>query len=143
MVRHTRSVIFGAVLLLVASATANAAIIGTLTFRDPTGTVNSNEAIDVWVTLTLDSGATLEADLLLVATGVRANTDYLDGPGAAVARDKGILVDEAMRTSVDNVWAAGDCAQAKGFFSEGKVMNAILPDAAEQGRIAGRAVIAF
>lgn len=92
------------------------------------------------VTLTLDSGATLEADLLLVATGVRANTDYLDGPGAAVARDKGILVDEAMRTSVDNVWAAGDCAQAKGFFSEGKVMNAILPDAAEQGRIAGQAM---
>ena len=91
-------------------------------------------------TLTLDSGATLEADLLLVATGVRANTDYLDGPGAAVARDKGILVDEAMRTSVDNVWAAGDCAQAKGFFSEGKVMNAILPDAADQGRIAGQAM---
>ncbi|MCC7329438.1 MAG: VPLPA-CTERM sorting domain-containing protein [Gammaproteobacteria bacterium] len=57
MVRHTRSVIFGAVLLLVASATANAAIIGTLTFRDPTGTVNSNEAIDVWVTLTLDSAS--------------------------------------------------------------------------------------
>jgi len=57
MIRHSRSVIFGAVLLLAASATANAAIIGTLSFRDPTGTVQSNEAIDVWVTLTLDAAS--------------------------------------------------------------------------------------
>ena len=90
--------------------------------------------------LTLESGATLEADLLLVATGVRANLDFLNGSAAAIAHDKGILVDDTMRTSVANVWAAGDCAQAKGFFSEAKVMNAILPDAAEQGRIAGQAM---
>ena len=90
--------------------------------------------------LTLDSGATLEADLLLVATGVRANLDFLNGSGALIAHDKGILVDDCMQTSVANVWAAGDCAQAKGFFSDAKVMNAILPDAAEQGRIAGQAM---
>lgn len=91
-------------------------------------------------TLTLDSGATLEADLLLVATGVRANIGFLNGSGALVAHDKGILVDETMQTSAANVWAAGDVAQAKGFFSDDKVMNAILPDAAEQGRIAGQAM---
>lgn len=90
--------------------------------------------------LTLDSGATLDADLLLVATGVRANIDFLNGSGALIAHDKGILVDDAMQTSVANVWAAGDCAQARGFFGDAKVMNAILPDAAEQGRIAGQAM---
>lgn len=57
MIKRIHSGLFGAILLLAASATANAAIIGTLTFRDPTGTVNSNEAIDVWVTLTLDSAS--------------------------------------------------------------------------------------
>lgn len=88
--------------------------------------------------LTLAGGATLEADLLLVATGVRPEMDYLDGSG--VASERGILVDDGMQTSVANVYAAGDCAQAKGFFTDTRIMNAILPDATEQGRIAGMAM---
>ncbi len=92
----------------------------------------------IGATLTLENGATLEADLLLVATGVRPNMDYL--AGSAVEHDRGILVSERMQTSAPNVFAAGDCAQAKSFYSDAKVMNAILPDAAEQGRIAGMAM---
>ena len=92
--------------------------------------------------LTLADGRTLDADLLLVATGVRPEMGYLrDADGrSAVDHDKGILVDDRMRTSVANVFAAGDCAQARGFFSDERIMNAILPDAAEQGRIAGMAM---
>jgi phenylglyoxylate dehydrogenase epsilon subunit len=60
--------------------------------------------------------------------------------GSSVAHDAGILVDDYMCTNVANVWAAGDCAQAKDFFGNRHVMNAILPDAAEQGRIAGMAM---
>lgn len=37
------------------SATAHSSVIGTLAYTDPTGTVNANETIDVWVRLTLDS----------------------------------------------------------------------------------------
>jgi len=92
----------------------------------------------IGTTLTLENGTTLEADLLLVATGVRPNMDYL--AGSAVEHDKGILVSDSMQTSVANVWSAGDCAQARGFFTDAKVMNAILPDATEQGRIAGMAM---
>jgi phenylglyoxylate dehydrogenase epsilon subunit len=92
----------------------------------------------IGTTLTLENGTTLEADLLLVATGVRPNMEYL--LDSEVAHDRGILVDDSMQTSVANVWSAGDCAQAKGFFVEAKVMNAILPDATEQGRIAGMAM---
>ncbi|HRP95429.1 MAG TPA: FAD-dependent oxidoreductase [Rhodocyclaceae bacterium] len=88
--------------------------------------------------LTLENGTTLDADLLLVATGVRPELDYLNGSG--VATDRGILVDDTMRTSVDNVWAAGDCAQARGFFTGTPIMNAILPDATVQGRVAGMAM---
>jgi len=92
----------------------------------------------VGATLTLENGTTLEADLLLVATGVKPNMDYL--AGSPVEHERGILVSDTMQTSVANVWSAGDCAQAKGFFSDAKVMNAILPDATEQGRIAGMAM---
>lgn len=89
--------------------------------------------------IALDCGATLEADLLLVATGVRPELDYLNGSG--IDADRGILVDDTMRTSVENVWAAGDCAQARGFFTGTPIMNAILPDASIQGRIAGMAMV--
>jgi phenylglyoxylate dehydrogenase epsilon subunit len=89
-------------------------------------------------TLTLENGTTLEADLLLVATGVKPNMEYL--AGSRVEHDRGILVSDTMQTSVANVWSAGDCAQAKGFYTDAKIMNAILPDATEQGRIAGMAM---
>lgn len=92
----------------------------------------------IGATLTLENGSTLEADLLLVATGVKPNMDFLTD--SQVEHDRGILVGDTMQTSVANVWSAGDCAQAKGFFTDAKVMNAILPDATEQGRIAGMAM---
>jgi phenylglyoxylate dehydrogenase epsilon subunit len=64
--------------------------------------------------------------------------DYLAGSG--IEHADGVLVDDAMRTSHASVWAAGDCAQARDFFSDAAVLNPILPDAAEQGRIAGMAM---
>jgi phenylglyoxylate dehydrogenase epsilon subunit len=83
---------------------------------------------------TLDDGTKLAADLLLVCTGVKPNIEFLAGSG--IETDTGILVDDRMRTSAPNVWAAGDAAQARGFWG-GKVVNGILPNAVEQGRIAG------
>lgn len=85
--------------------------------------------------LGLDDGTELEADLLLVAAGVRPATDLL--AGSPVAADKGILVDQRMRTNVDGIWAAGDVAQANGFLTGRPVINGTLPEAVEQGRIAG------
>jgi phenylglyoxylate dehydrogenase epsilon subunit len=46
------------------------------------------------------------------------------------------LVDDRMRTNLANVWAAGDVVQARGFWG-GQFVNGILPNAVEQGRVAG------
>jgi phenylglyoxylate dehydrogenase epsilon subunit len=81
----------------------------------------------------------LEADLLLVATGVRAEFGYLAGSGIAV--DRGILVDAMMQTSVPSVWAAGDVAEAPCFPGPGTAMAGILPEAVVQGRTAGMAMV--
>ncbi len=89
-------------------------------------------------TVTLDNGETLPAELLLVGTGVKPVTGFLDGSGIAVGQ--GILVDDSMRTSAPGVWAAGDVAQARAFFGASSIVNGILPDAVEQGRIAGMAM---
>jgi len=82
----------------------------------------------------LADGKTIAADLLLVCTGVKPNVGFLQGSGIEI--DAGILVDDRMRTNLPNIWAAGDVAQAPGFWGN-KVVNGILPNAVEQGRIAG------
>ena len=85
--------------------------------------------------VTLESGRVISADLLLLAAGVRPRISYLEGSNIEI--DRGILVNEKMRTSAQDVWAAGDVAQAPGFFDAGKTINATLPNASVQGRIAG------
>jgi mycothione reductase len=62
------------------------------------------------VRLALSDGSTVEADLLLVATGRVPNSDRLglDAVGAQVHADGRLLVDEFQRTTADGVWALGD-----------------------------------
>jgi phenylglyoxylate dehydrogenase epsilon subunit len=86
-------------------------------------------------TLELESGQGVTGDILLVATGVRPNIDFLEGTGIEV--DQGVLVDGRMRSTAPDVWAAGDVAQAPGFFERSTGLNPTLPNAVAQGRIAG------
>ncbi|MBW1998197.1 MAG: FAD-dependent oxidoreductase, partial [Deltaproteobacteria bacterium] len=83
----------------------------------------------------LSTGESLSAEVILVATGVKPNTGCVKGDG--IELDRGVLVDRRMRTSAEGIWAAGDVAQADDFFMGQKQLNATLPDATEQGRIAG------
>ena len=68
------------------------------------------EERDGGVRATLDDGSTVEADLLLVATGRRSNSDLLDLDRAGVAVDERglVVVDRHQRTTVEGVWALGD-----------------------------------
>lgn len=58
----------------------------------------------------LDDGGTVDADLLLVATGRRSNSDLLDLDRAGVRHDdRGlVVVDDHQRTNVEGIWALGD-----------------------------------
>jgi len=86
--------------------------------------------------LTLDDGATLSTDLLVVAAGVVPETRYLDGTDIALGPAGGILVDGHMRTSRADIWAAGDVTEGPAF-GGGVAVSGILPSAVDQGRIAG------
>jgi len=83
----------------------------------------------------LRSGRKLAASLLITAVGVRPNLEPVKG--SAIRVDRGILVDRFMRTNVEDVYAAGDCAQGIDFLSKTNAVIAIWPVAARQGRIAG------
>lgn len=79
----------------------------------------------------ISSGEVLEADLVLLSTGVRPNVALAQEAGLNV--DKGIVVDEAMRTSASNVYAAGDVAQYN------DKLIGLWPVATEMGKVAGAA----
>ena len=75
-------------------------------------------------------------DIVVAAIGVRPNLRFLDGRIALGDRG-GILTDERMRTNVEGVYAAGDCAETKDLISGRYGIFSIWPLAREQGRVAG------
>ena len=84
---------------------------------------------------TMKSGVTVDFDVLVLAVGVRANTDLIKDAGGSVNR--GIVVDGKCATDLPCVFAAGDCAE--GFdasIGQNRVL-AILPNAYLQGHTAG------
>lgn len=81
-----------------------------------------------------DNAETLSADLVVCATGVAPNTAFLDGSGISV--DNGIVVDDHMKTSVADVYAAGDVAQGFDFSTGSHAIHAIQPTAADHARVA-------
>lgn len=83
----------------------------------------------------LKSGRTVDFDLLVVAIGVRPNTDLLKEAGAALNR--GITVDSRMRTSLPDIYAAGDCVESDDISCGQTRILALLPNAYRQGECAG------
>ncbi len=60
----------------------------------------------------LSDGSDLAAELVVISAGVTPNLSLATSLGLAV--DRGIIVDEYLRTSLEGVFAAGDCAQCPG-----------------------------
>ena len=83
----------------------------------------------------LKSGKAVAFDLLVIAVGVRPNTELMKEAGGEVRR--GIAVDECGRTSLPDIFAAGDCAESLDIASGTSKVLALLPNAAFQGRAAG------
>ena len=82
----------------------------------------------------LSNGKIIEVDLVISATGVKPNIEYLSSSGLAI--ELGVLVNDSMQTSNPNVYAAGDVAESIDFSTGNRIVNAIQPNAAEQARIA-------
>ena len=82
----------------------------------------------------LSNGQSLEVDLVISATGVKPNIGFLkDSPIKCLV---GVLTDEHLQTTVPNVYAAGDCAEAFDIVSGKTIVSAIQPNAADQAYVA-------
>ena len=87
-------------------------------------------------TAQMNSGAVVDFDVLVLAIGVRANTALAKDAGGEVGR--GIRIDSHMRTSLSDIYAAGDCAEGMDISSGETKVLAILPNAVLQGYTAGQ-----
>ena len=75
-----------------------------------------------------------DADLVILATGVRPNVAFLEGTGAEI--DQGIVINDRMETTVPCIYAAGDVAQGRDFSTGEWIVHALQPTATEHGRAA-------
>ena len=81
----------------------------------------------------LNSGRELEFDLIIMAIGVKAETTIAKEAGLEVNR--GIIVNEFMQTSDENIYAAGDSVEIKDFVTNENTMIPLAGPANRQGRI--------
>jgi NAD(P)H-nitrite reductase large subunit len=91
------------------------------------------ERIEAGPRLVMDT-RTIDADLIILATGVRPNISFLEGTGAEI--DQGIVINEYMETTVPCIYSAGDVAQGRDFSTGEWVVHALQPTATEHGRVA-------
>ena len=81
------------------------------------------------------AGEEIRCDLVAVAIGVIPRTELAEN--ARLEIDRGVLVDEGMRTSDPRIFAAGDVAQAYDPSVGRKILDVLWPVARDQGRVAG------
>ena len=83
----------------------------------------------------MKSGAEVEFDILVLAVGVRANTALVKDAGGEVNR--GIVVNTKTETSIQGIYAVGDCAEGYDASIDSNRVLAIMPNAYMQGHTAG------
>jgi NAD(P)H-nitrite reductase large subunit len=83
----------------------------------------------------LDSGETLDCDLVIVGKGVDPSLGFI--PENDIDMGYGIQVDPYLCSSVPDIYAAGDAAETFDIARQTRWINAIWPEAAVQGRTAG------
>ncbi len=82
----------------------------------------------------LKDGTELPCDVLVMGVGVRPNV--AEAKAAGVEVNRGIIIDDAMRTNVKDIYAAGDVTEAVDLVTGERKIMALWPNAYAQGRAA-------
>jgi len=89
----------------------------------------------------LESGKRLRADAYVAATGLKPNVEWLEGSGIDVGW--GVHVDDRLRTSAPDVYAAGDVAETRDRLTGERYVHAIFPNAVAQGRAVAHGLLGY
>jgi NADPH-dependent 2,4-dienoyl-CoA reductase/sulfur reductase-like enzyme len=89
---------------------------------------------------TLETGeGPLVVDHVVAAIGVRPATDFLRG-AVPLGESGAIVVDDALRTNIPGIWAAGDCAEVT-WIDGRRAPEQLWYTARDQGRVAARSML--
>ncbi|MFW9936997.1 MAG: NAD(P)/FAD-dependent oxidoreductase [Candidatus Thorarchaeota archaeon] len=83
----------------------------------------------------LANGKTLDADIVIVATGVKPNLEFLKDSG--INTNIGVIVNEFLQTNVPEIYAAGDIVESTNLMTENREPILLWSNALTQGTIAG------
>ena len=83
------------------------------------------------------AGETIPADLVVVATGVRANVELAKNAGIALGETRAIKANTRMETNVKDVYAAGDCAESIHMVTKRPALPQLGTTAVKQAKVAG------
>ena len=85
----------------------------------------------------LADGTRVPAELVLLSTGVKPNTELAAAAGVTLGQSGAILVNERMETNLPDVYACGDCIEEMHIISRKQVYRPLGSTANKTGRIAG------
>ncbi len=83
------------------------------------------------------AGEQIPADIVVVATGVRANTELAAKAGIAIGDTRAIKTNARMETNVKDIYAAGDCAESINMVTKKPVCPQLGTVAVRHGKVAG------
>lgn len=85
----------------------------------------------------LDDGTKLNTNMVIFSVGYKSNIELAEKLGLTIGESGAIRVDEYLRTSNPDVFAVGDCAEKKDFFSRNPMKLMLASTAMTEGRLAG------
>jgi len=85
----------------------------------------------------LKGGEIIKADRVIMAIGYKPNASLAEECGLDIGIYGGIVTDEYMRTSVEDIFAVGDCVEHRDFFTRKQSRLMLASTGASEARIAG------
>ncbi len=98
--------------------------------------VSAFKDMDAGVEISLKSGRTVSAGLVILSVGVRPNSELAKKAGLKLNERGGIVVDEYLRTSDPDIYAVGDVIEVEDYIFKSRTMVPLAGPANKQGRIA-------
>lgn len=85
----------------------------------------------------LSNGEEIAVDIVILGIGAKPNTEIAEKCGIEINSGKGIVVDEYMRTNDPDIFAVGDCAEKKDFYTRRTIPVMLASTATAEARVAG------
>ena len=97
--------------------------------------VTKFEDINNGINIFLDDGTIIKSDMVILSIGIKPNSKLAEEAGINLNNRGGIIVDEYLRTNIEDIYAVGDVIEVDHFIDKEKTMIPLAGPANKQGRL--------